>query len=104
MTKYVSVTTISTFKHRYFIPVDDLQKQNTSVPIDGLECQWAEDCVTCNDVEEVSQEWLGETIVDSQIVSEEDMLNIFDHENDYLKGWTIEQKIKHVQDWKSKIK
>lgn len=104
MTKYVMVTAISSYRMRYCIPVDELQKLNTIVPVEGHECEWAEDCVTCEDAEEFSQEWLGETIIDSEIVSEEKMLEWFDRDNDYLSEWTHEQKINHVRNWKSRVK
>jgi hypothetical protein len=86
---------------RYCIPVDELQQLNTEVPIEGHEIEWAEDCVTCGEVEEFSQKHIGETIIDSEIVDEEQMLNKFDSDNDYLRGWTREKKIQHVRNWKS---
>jgi hypothetical protein len=86
---------------RYCIPVDELQQLNTEVPIEGHEIEWAEDCVTCGEVEEFSQKHIGETIIDSEIVTEEQMLNKFDSDNDYLRGWTREKKIQHVRNWKS---
>ena len=101
MTKYVIVTAISSYRMRYCIPVDELQQLNTEVPIEGHEIEWAEDCVTCGEVEEFSQKHIGETIIDSEIVTEEQMLNKFDSDNDYLRGWTREKKIQHVRNWKS---
>jgi hypothetical protein len=88
---------------RYCIPVDELQQLNTDVPIEGHEIEWAEDCVTCGEVEEFSQKHIGETIIDSEIVTEEEMLNKFDSDNDYLAGWTTEKKIAHVRKWKSRV-
>lgn len=98
--KYVIVTAISTHRMRYCIPVDELQKLNTDVAIEGHECEWAEDCITCNEAEEFSQVHLGEQIVDSEIVSEEEMLNRFDKDNDYLKDWTQEKKLEWVRKWR----
>jgi hypothetical protein len=86
---------------RYCIPVDELQKLNTEVPVEGHEIEWAEDCVTCGEVEEFSQKHIGETILDTEIVDEEQMLNRFDADNDYLTDWTREKKIRHVHNWKS---
>lgn len=93
---YVVVTTISTHRIRYCISVDELQKSNTEIQIEGHECEWAEDCVTMNEVGEFSQSHLGEQIVDSEIVTEEAMLKLFDKDNDYLRGWTQEKKIEWV--------
>ena len=103
MTKYVIVTAISSYRMRYCIPVDELQQLNIEVPIEGHEIEWAEDCVTCGEVEEFSQKHIGETIIDSEIVTEEEMLNKFDSDNDYLAGWTTEKKIAHVRKWKSRV-
>ena len=100
MTKYVIVTAISSYRMRYCIPVDELQQLNTDVPIEGHEIEWAEDCVTCGEVEEFSQKHIGETIIDSEIITEEEMLNKFDSDNDYLKDWSKEKKIQHVRHWK----
>ena len=103
MTKYVIVTAISSYRMRYCIPVDELQELNVEVPVEGREMEWAEDCVTCNEVEEFSQKHIGETIIDSEIVDEEQMLNKFDADNDYLKDWTREKKIQHVRNWKNML-
>jgi hypothetical protein len=103
MTKYVIVTAISSYRMRYCIPVDELQELNVEVPVEGREIEWAEDCVTCGEVEEFSQKHIGETIIDSEIVTEEQMLNKFDSDNDYLAGWTTENKIVYVRKWKSRV-
>jgi len=101
MTKYVIVTAISSHRMRYCIPVDELQKLNTEVPVEGHEIEWANDCVTCGEVEEFSQHWIGENIIDTEIVDEEQMLNKFDADNDYLTGWTREKKLEYIGNWKS---
>jgi hypothetical protein len=86
---------------RYCIPVDELQELNVEVSIEGHEIEWAEDCVTCNEVVEFSQKHIGETIIDSEILTEEQMLEKFDIDNDYLKDWTREKKLEHVRNWKN---
>jgi hypothetical protein len=86
---------------RYCIPVDELQELNVEVPIEGREIEWAEDCVTCNEVVEFSQKHIGETIIESEILTEEQMLEKFDVDNDYLKDWTREKKIEYVRNWKN---
>ena len=101
MTKYVIVTAISSYRMRYCIPVDELQELNVEVPVEGRETEWAEDCVTCNEVEEFSQKHIGETIIDSEILTEEQMLEKFDSDNDYLTGWTREKKVEYVRNWKN---
>lgn len=95
MTKYVMVTVISTFRNRYAISVDQLQAMNTDVSIEGLELQWAEDCVICEELEDFSQLHLGETIIDSVLLDETQLLELlsFDKDNDYLSDWSKEQKL-----------
>jgi hypothetical protein len=101
MTKYVIVTAISSYRMRYCIPVDELQELNVEVPVEGREIEWAEDCVTCDEVVEFSQKHIGETIIDSEILTEEQTLEKFDADNDYLKDWTREKKIEYVRNWKN---
>jgi len=92
--KYVVVTTISQFKIRYVVPMSELQKENELAPVDP---KWALDGVTCNDYEEFSQEHLGEVITDWCVENEEQILERFDRENDYLAGWTKEQKLNNIK-------
>ena len=93
--KYVIVTTISTHRMRYCVPLDDLRHEDGTV-----DPKWAMDAVTMQEVKEFSQVWLGEQIVDWGILDQEGMLEQFDQDNDYLKGWSTEQKIKWVEEWK----
>ena len=79
--KYVLVTAISTHRMRYAIPMDELQKFNEEHPVDP---RWALDCVTCQEIEEFSQDHLGEQIVDYDVLTEEEILAQFDKDNDYL--------------------
>jgi hypothetical protein len=100
MTKYVLVTTISSFRHRYAVPVDAIvgsviEETMTEEDIIG----WAKDSVTFNEVKEFSQLHIGETITDSIIVSEKKMLKQFDVDNDYLQGWDVQKKIEWVNNW-----
>ena len=101
--RYVVVTAISTHRMRYCVPVSELQKLNTDVNImndPAKQIEWAKDSVTMEEVKEFSQDWLGESIVDAFILDEERTLNLFDRDNDYLKEWTKEQKLKHIHNWK----
>lgn len=98
--KYVIVTAISSHRMRYCIPVDELQKLNTDVPVEGNEIEWAQDCVAMQEIKEFSQMHIGEQIIDGEIVSEEKMLEIFDRDNDYLNSWTKDYKVHWVRNWK----
>jgi len=100
MTKYVVVTAISSYRMRYAIPVDELQRMNPDVSIEGREIEWANDSVTCEEVKEFSQKHIGEQIVDTKVISEDEMLDLFDKDNDYLKDWSTEKKIDYVKKWR----
>lgn len=92
---YVVVTAISQFRMRYVMHKDDLQKLNTEAEVNPIE--WAEDTVSCDEVDDFSQEHLGQHIVDSRMIDEDEMLEIFDRDNEYLKGWSRDYKIKWVR-------
>jgi len=96
--EYVVVTCVSTFRNRYVIPVDELQRMNPDEPVDP---SWALDAVTCEDVKEFSQRHVGEQIIDAQVLREPEVLQFFDADNDYLKDWTEEQKISWIHDWRN---
>lgn len=73
------VETISTFRHRYAI---------------RAKCgEHAADEVVLNEVpEEMSQHHIGEQVTSTRQVTESEYLAMFDQDNDYLKGWTDQQK------------
>lgn len=96
--EYVVVTCVSTFRNRYVIPVDELQRLN---PDEEVDPSWALDAVTCEDVKEFSQRHVGEQIIDAQVLREPEVLQFFDADNDYLKDWSEEQKISWIHDWRN---
>ena len=94
MKDYVIVTTISTFRHRYVMHRDDLKELNAEVePKDSELVDWACDTVTMEECEEFSQHHIGEQIVDTHVMSEAEMLELFSRDNPYLDSWPDEQKI-----------
>ena len=97
--EYVVVTCVSTFRNRYVIPVDELQRMNPDEPVDP---SWALDAVTCQDVKEFSQRHVGEQIIDAQVLREPEVLQFFDADNDYLSGWEEEFKLAWIKHWKEK--
>lgn len=97
--EYVVVTCISSFRQRYVVPMDELQKLNTDAPVDP---SWALDEVTMENVKEFSQRHVGEQIIDAQVVKEPEILQFFDADNDYLASWTEEKKLEWIRDWKEK--
>lgn len=80
--EWVLVDTVSMFRMRYMVEVPKGK------------AEWALDTVVCNDAKEFSQEHLGETIVSHRVMTEEEALALCDVDNDYIKGWTVEQKKK----------
>lgn len=103
--RYVVVTTTSSFRQRYAIPVSRLQELNTDIDITKdpvKQIEWANDSVTMEEVKEFSQKWLGETITDTFILDEERVLQLFDRDNDYLSEWEKEKKLEWIDDWKEK--
>lgn len=92
--KYAIVRTVATFYHVYAVPYDKLQELN---PDDEVSHEWLKDAVTCEDVEELGQKYLGEQIIESDVVNEDEMLKIFDDINGYLSSWNDEQKINFVR-------
>jgi hypothetical protein len=100
--QYVLVTAISHFRMRYCIPVDKLRAENPDATDEQFNAvEWANECVTMQEVEEFSQAHISEDIVDTRLVSEEEMLQQFDSDNDYLHSWSRDKKIEWVNNWKS---
>lgn len=91
MTDYVVLTAIQQYRTRYVIPVSDTEDCDPQVFIS--------DSVTCQDVKEFSQLDLGETIIDTQLIDEQELLELFDADNDYLSGWSKTQKLSWINNW-----
>jgi hypothetical protein len=79
--KYVMVTAISTYRMKYCVRMSDLQAENPDVVAVP---EWALDAVTAEEIEEFSQKHLGEIIRDHRMMSEPEVLEMFDVENSYL--------------------
>ena len=104
--RYVVVTAISSHRMRYAIPVERLQSlsETTDVPLDDKTLkEWALDNVTMEYIEGFSQEWMGEYTSDVTIENRETILNRFDEENEYLKGWSTDYKLKWIDNTSKKI-
>ena len=89
-TKYAIVTVISSYRTRYAVPVKDEDFNFKTV-------ERVKTMVADEEVDEFSQLWLGEQIIDAQVVDQQQMLDMFDVENEYLKGWSTKQKIDFVK-------
>lgn len=95
---YVIVTAISSHRMRYVMHKDDLRALNSNVePTDAELVEWAKDEVTMESVEEFSQMHIAENIIDAALLTEDEMLELFDRDNDYLNRWDREKKIEWVR-------
>lgn len=92
--EYVVVTTLSTFRIRYVVPRSELQKCNPPVPVKPHE--WAKDSVTCGDLDEFSQEHIGEEIIDVWTEDLSRVLQRYDEENEYLADLDRDVKIHNI--------
>jgi hypothetical protein len=54
------------------------------------------DTVTCEDAEEFSQLHIGEQISSTRIMSKGELLEQFDEDNDYLRNWSDDMKLRCV--------
>lgn len=77
---WVMVETVSTFRNRYVV----------QAPANHPE--YALDTVTCEKAKEFSQKWLGETIVSHRVISNDDAIEQFDIDNQYIKHWELDRK------------
>lgn len=83
-TEFVLVECMSTFRMRYVVEVPKGK------------AEWALDTVTMNEAEEFSQAHLGEQIVSSRVVTEDEVIKLVDEDNSYLNTWTREQKLERL--------
>jgi hypothetical protein len=77
------VETVQMFKHTYAIQCE--------------KGEYAEDYVTCEEVEEFGQKSLGETITSVREVTTSEYLEQFDEISDYLKSWCPAQKMRFIK-------
>lgn len=101
--KYVVVETLSTFKIKYSIPIDEMEGLKTGADLDDKTAmEYANDYVTCEDVEELSQEWIGEQIIDTKIATQPEVIEFFNESNQFARGWEEGKKLQSINRWKNK--
>jgi hypothetical protein len=93
MSKYVLVETVLQYRMRYVIEVPDNHNEG-EYPCTAE--QWAADTVTSEEMKEFSQLYIGETILSTREIAKEEIIQLCDKDNDYLKTWTEEQKMNLV--------
>jgi hypothetical protein len=76
--------------------VDTISSHRVSYVIRCKSEEHAADTVTMEEAEEFSQNHIGEQIVRIREIAEEDYLDLFDKDNDYLKSWNEEQKKRFI--------
>ena len=103
---YIVVTAVSMFRTRYVMHKDDLTgwpafQRNLSgpdiTPDNITTVKAAKDAVTNEECDEFSQEYIGQYIVDQMELNEDNMLELFDKDNDYLSEWTTDEKTKWIR-------
>lgn len=87
--KLYMVETVSIFRHRYVV--------------NAREAEHACDEVVMNlhkpdGFSEFSQKHIDENIMSVREIGAEEYLKTFDEDNDYLKDWTISQKMKFINE------
>ena len=88
MKKLVMVDCLSQFRIRYCVEVED----DIEHAFDEIVMRESD-----TDFNEFSQKHLQPLIfVSHKEISKDEYLRMFDEDNDYLKGWTEEQKLKFI--------
>jgi|TARA_R110001583_G_scaffold192666_1_gene359449 ribosome maturation factor RimP len=98
MKDYVVVTAISMYRMRYVMNKGELEVASPGIKTtltDNITAfEVAKDVVTMNECEEFSQQHMGEYIVDTIEMAEDDVLDMFDRENTmFAQEWSKDEKI-----------
>lgn len=95
--EYVIITMLTHFKSKFAIPRAEFEALNLSEPLDQSDLLTL---INNTPVKEFSQTHLGDVVGDVSLYTEEDVLTIFDVDNQYLSGWTKEKKLDWINKWK----
>jgi hypothetical protein len=76
--------------------VEALSQYRMVYVVDTDQQDWAEEMVWADEVPEFGQMHLGELVVSSREVTDEECIRVHDEINDYLKEWTRDQKLARV--------
>ena len=97
---YIVVTAISAQRMRYVMHKDDLTVASPGIKTTltgGAQSMIKVAHSAVDECEEFSQENVGEFIIDTYEATEDDMLKLFDEENDQWAGWAKEKKLEWVR-------
>lgn len=76
--------------------VEALSQYRMVYVIDTEKKEWAEDTVHMQEAEEFGQMHLGEMVVSSREIDDDEAIRVHDELNEYLVDWTREQKLARV--------
>lgn len=99
---YVVTTVISTHRMRYAIPISAMSEEGDMKLSTADAINYIQDSVTCEEVEEFSQHWMGETIVDTFVLDTERTIALYRRDNPHADGWSDEQILSYIAKWKLK--
>lgn len=80
--KLYLVETVSIFRMRYVVEAKEASHAEDEVVME----------IGKEDFKEFSQHHVDECITSTRELTEEEYLKLFDHDNDYLASWDVEQK------------
>lgn len=100
---YVVTTVVSTHRMRYAIPISAMSEDGL-IPLNTDQAiTYVQDSVTMEEVEEFSQHWMGESIVDTFVLDKERVLNLYKRDNPHVAEEMDDAKIlERIADWKIK--
>jgi hypothetical protein len=78
--EFVMVECIQSYRTRYVVEVPVGQKE------------WADDTVILDRAKEFSQNDMGEMIISSRTITEAEVLQLCDEDNDYSRNWNNDHK------------
>ncbi len=101
---YVVTTVVSTHRMRYAIPISAISEEGIMPLTTDQAITYIQDSVTMEEVEEFSQHWMGESIVDTFVLDKERVLNLYKRDNPWFAeaNMSDEQILERVEDWKVK--
>jgi hypothetical protein len=76
--------------------VEALTQYRMVYVVDTEQQEWAEEAVWSEEVPEFGQKHLGEIVISSREVDDDECIRIHDEVNEYVKEWTREQKLARV--------
>jgi hypothetical protein len=76
--------------------VEALSQYRMVYVVDTEKKEWAEDTVHMQEAGEFGQMYLGEMVVSSREIDDDEVIRVHDELNEYLVHWTREQKLARV--------